>query len=347
MKKLVLHIGFPKTGSSTTQSWLSQLETADLINYAGPASRTGELRLYKELVSGPPNRARYTDDFSLSDTKQIIKQEISLKSDRINVISDVNLTAYSNHQQEKIKQDPYRDINDFYIKDENITLFDPFDIPTLIYDVFSDMADEITILAVVRNQQNLIYSSYVQNYTYYVDKSRLDSWDNYLQKLLSDKMPIAYDFSALLNEYTNIFGQNSVNVLLFEDLVNEMQEFASAIRQQLMINEKHFFDYIDIDTHKNRTRKSRDGSIRNVYSVWGKKIIRLIKLLPNDLRDIIKKYVGRHWNYIESKFLNKDHVIDEITEEQKSKIHNRFAGSNADLRKFGIPEADLFSYGYI
>ena len=138
--KLVIHVGYPKTGSTTLQY--------GLFKYLHDVGQI-HLKMWRQNISDEPLTDRLS---SLLFQKNPISDKYKqLRQDKLNFISDESLTAPIRLRQ-----------NDFGDEIENPNKF-PSILKTTFTTEFGNDLD-IKILVVLRNQAELLYSQYVEEY---------------------------------------------------------------------------------------------------------------------------------------------------------------------------------------
>ena len=187
--KIMIHFGFPKTGSSSLQfGFFLPLHNDGVVNLK-------TWRMYSEtehLEQRPSSR--------LFNRQDVLKTYFDFQKSKLNILSDESLTAPIRLRE-----------NNF----ENIE--NPMKFPELlkesIHRRFGDNV-EIIPLIFIRKQSTLIYSQYVEEYNLkkykgvdiVFDKSRAVDLRGYE----------IYKFADYIQELERVFGEGSVNVFMFE-----------------------------------------------------------------------------------------------------------------------------------
>ncbi len=311
MKRLLVHIGYPKAASTSLQNSLFlDLNNAGLINFMGRAFESsffGEAESKKEyqdrlrlIHSGndhPPS-------FESTETPSPFS---SLYPDRINVLSE----------------------GEFILNDRSEK---SFVMPERIFDYFRESADRIQILIIIRNQASLIMSNYVQRYRKIEEKKLRDYLDVHIKgpkKGIGDFK--IYNLYNLISEYARIFGKDNIRILLFEDFVQDREKFVAGLSQVLKVDPKTIHNSLG-SAHLNKTKKGKGFH-------YPKKLTN-IKSFRLTLGRALKK-MGIHWRFL------MQHKIPEITESEKKLIFETFKESNLRLaRDFALDENRMKKYGY-
>ena len=208
--RLIIHVGYPKTGSSTLQFGL--LKHLDAI---------GHLKLNTWRLNNPKESLDERLSSLLFKGEKISKKYSKLLLNGINVISDESLTAPMR----------LRSIN--YGED----IKDPLSFPNTIKAHFkSEILNglKVKILVVLRNQADLLYSQYVEEYKLVINKS-IDIIHNKNGEIDIEGMDI-YDYSRYLEVLKKTFGRDNIEVMLFEDLKYDKDYFFAKISKLFSID---------------------------------------------------------------------------------------------------------------
>lgn len=256
--KIVIHFGFPKTGSSTLQfGVLKKQYKLKNLNFK-------TWRLYDDsesLDKRPSSR--------LFNRKNICDYYLDFNSHQINILSDESLTA------------PLRLRRQNYGNE----IEDPFNFPRMLKEQidfkYPKEKIEYKCMLTIRNQAKLIYSQYVEEY----------AWKKYknIDLLFNDKGDIdvtgyeIYNFSKYIENIMDVFGEDSVNVTLFEDWINDFDFFCGKLSDGFCIDKNEIkkllkSSYFNI---KNKTTKG-------VYSKDGKTLVPY--LTTSQEKEIISRF---------------------------------------------------------
>ena len=224
MKRLLLHVGYPKSASTSLQNGLFlQLHNQKVINFLGRAFESG-------FYGTKPSKAAYKDWFDHvvgnGATGDVPIGDLS--SSMPNVLSE-GLFMMNERRSESIVG------------------------PHLLHKYFSPMADRLDVLIVVRRQSDLIPSYYAQNYRKLDEKLFADYLAHNLKQNWNGDAKI-FNFRDVVRAYTAVFGKEHVHVVLFEDFVRNRERFGAQVARALNVEPaviaRHFGD-----EHLNQTRK--------------------------------------------------------------------------------------------
>ncbi len=332
MKDLVLHVGLPKSGSTTLQNgWFVPLEEDSYINYIGHAK-------YSDSTNNNyVNVAKYfrTNSFSVED----LHTDVEYSSSVTNIISS---EAFTNpHINYKLN-------NDGKINKSNNGEGDPYTLSQNLCEQFDDIMDNVTIIIILRNQINTIHSFFTHQYTWSLGE-RFDTWDEYLNFIL-DKNKTVYDYGEIASEYVENFGEKNVELLFFEDFVNEKIIFAEEIANIVGIDPKEFLGSVELDAHYNR--KVGQGESRFVR---GPKFTKLHDMLtisngPRKIKRSLESVIGKEQmaKVLDKLYYQKKKDFAEVDSEQKNRILKRYNDTNHKLHEeFGLEREKLERYSYL
>ena len=243
MAKIVLHIGAPKTATTTLQNWFFYaLHQKGMINYLGKVST--------HVVNDDPFKQLKIDQFNTSvsgdrgDSQSLnkCKEELNalIDENKINVLSEERFSSEA----------PYRDWIPFAERIKRLK--------------FLLQGHSVTVLYVLRRQSEHFYSQYVEIYPllrhvsndtntiakFYAD---ITSCDPQKKKFYERTV---FQYSNACREYKKEFGE--VHCLFFEELLENEFSFYQKIATLLNIT----MTQQDIPTNKSNVRqKSEQGYI--------------------------------------------------------------------------------------
>lgn len=197
MSRLFLHVGYPKTASTTLQKHLFARHP-DLF-YLGRPFAEPIAAIEKDILTADAERF----DQRLSESQAAVRAALAAAGARPALLSHegfLRATRYDGHDVRRTAERLHR-----------------------LFAGALEQADEIGVVIVVRNQADLILSHFVQ-----FVKGRQSDLDAYLVAALEDPRSgllssLFYDDIADL--YAGLFGRAKVNVLAFESLVDDPAAF--------------------------------------------------------------------------------------------------------------------------
>lgn len=193
----VLHIGFPKTGTTTLQGALfaRHPEIANLgePNKGNTPALRGLRRVWKSCSEDPLKQSRADEERSRSLWKEALGQ---CPAGCVPVFSKETLT-----------------LPDFYKAADDERL------PKALYSVIGPAR----IVIVARHQIRMIESLYL----YHAKGSRYERLEDWLQS--NDTAFQLFSFNKVADAYANIFGKENVALFLLEELQADPSDFAKRL----------------------------------------------------------------------------------------------------------------------
>jgi len=183
----------------------------------------------------------------------MLEKSIEFRPGVLNILSDESFTAPRKLRKENFGDD----IADAYSF--------PMRIREQIVQKYGDDT-EFSCLAVARNQSDLIYSQYVEEY----NLKRFKNVDLLFDD--SHRMDLGgfeiYQFHRYYSRLVEVFGEKAVSLLLFEDWLSAQPDFFGTIARLLRVDE----DYVRatlLDSHLNTKAKTSAG----YYTKDGGKVV--------------------------------------------------------------------------
>jgi hypothetical protein len=274
--KVILHLGFPKTGSSSLQFGpFLDLEKSNHLN----------LNTWRKFNNDEPLENRPSS--RLFQGLSILEDHISFTKDKLNVLSDESFTAPTR----------LRKLN----FGKNIP--SPFEFPKKIHSAIMSAYKkediDFQVLVVIREQSKLITSQYVEEYNWKRFKNIDLLFDtNGMVDLTGYEI---YKFSEYLNLLTSLFGFKNCNFLMFEEFINSKNDFCSKLDKIFKVKKEGFFYDSLTKHHVNKKNKNQFGT----FTKDGKYFV---PKLRSEVLSKIKDY------YIEDnkklmKFFSKDTLL--------------------------------------
>lgn len=331
MKKILLHIGYPKTGTTSLQQEIfATLHFEGKINYLG--------RVQKNKLHYRTTNDRFIFDFVKQFRKKsTLNKRINLDNsllvgDKLNVISDEDLTLQSFFQKARY----------------NIHL-DPFQYPSKLNKLFGDDV-EVTILATIRNQADLIFSCFTQKYPYLRSTMGPIDYKSFIYGRPKNFFNV-YNFNKVLNAYKEFFPK-SIKILFFEDFLSNPDQYFKVLSSVLPANPNELIEMKN-QKHHNRKIKTNDYVVSWYYELTF--LGRILSLFNGGkeeyLFNLFKLYNlnSKPLMRFEKRLLLKT-KSDKLllpSPPEKEFIKEMFNDSNREFsRNFNIDEGKLSLFGY-
>jgi len=303
-RRLVIHAGYPKAASTTLQNSLFvRLHEAGAINFVGRAWESGQFagldskHAYKEwlrAVMAGEEAPSLLGGRGLSDAK-------------VNLFSEGLFITNEREAQ-------------------------GFVMPARVRQAFEGSCDSAEVFLIVRNQAELIMSYYVQQYK----KMEQKEFGAYLRHQIGAGWSgpgKVFDYRALAEAYGEAFGRERVHLLLFEDLVADLEAFSADLGRVLDVEPGMIRGFLE-GSHLNKTPKTEE--------------YRVVRKLPKQRRRGWRKALGRLAERFGAAPPAAEPIrIPPMTAEERRAIFDSFAESNAELgRRFGLNTDRMRTYGY-
>lgn len=318
--KVVLHIGLPKTATTTLQgNVFYQLHLLGKINFLGRYSF--ESGNYIDLIRPLRSAVLSWSDKDFNENILRLKEDMKslMDEDRVNVISDELFSMTSNHSN--------------YIRNCH-----------RLKIIFED--HEVILAVGIRKQSEIIYS-------YYVELKQqglmINDWKCYLEKGLSSGVNGDFGvffYDHLLNNLGSYFS--TIKVLIFEDLASRSGYYVSSVGGMLGISNSEIRRLIFDTVPKNiKERKSDYTSARvsmRIILINFLKGIGIFDFIKTISKYIVGDKIGHSLMFFLDKISIKETKIPLLNSEDQLRIRTAFQGSNDKLSD--LIGRDLNRYGY-
>jgi len=330
--KLLIHIGYPKTATTTLQDGLFvTLHNKGLINYLG-RSRASDSDYFEQ--AGVFSRSLFKDH-------KLGTNDLHLLPDRVNILSEETLTFPTFYKE----------------KQWNRNLVDSVDFPAAMQGKLRDKVDDVEILVTIRNQQELIYSLFITKYRMFLNDEEGNLSHRFLFNVdgtFKKELFTIYDYSKVLKKYTEIFGMDKTHILLFEDFKANKNFFVQQLSEIIDID-SNIIEPLLSGVHLRKKKEAGSGYKREYKELT--KTGQLINKIEdsvfklNSLSKLKERYnSNKYVSHVKNRFLTykQVHVIPKLTSNQKQVIFDEFKESNRKLATgFGLDKEKLKSYNYI
>lgn len=327
MKRIYIHIGYPKTATSVLQhNVFTKNHDNGTINYLGKRNAD---------VGKKNNTASFIE--CMLDEQCVWSETLQIKSNLPNVISYEELTiSLLNHERQN-----------------------PHGAAKKLHKFFTDKYPDykIFIIVTLRNQVDLIHSFYTEAYMWHFRHHlSVNTIDKYLEEGLNEVkngMFLMYSYTLILSEYKNYFGVENIKILFYEDLVFDREFYIEELSSFLKIEEnlisESFKSKINIKKSDLNGYHTHPYTISMFFSSDFPKsrnfLIRIARLLGE------MRLIGKLYKYIDSKFghikLASGKKILFFNSEQSELIRHHFLDSNMKLGEdYNLDIDKMKKYGY-
>lgn len=207
MKRLLLHVGYPKAASTTLQNGLFlSLHAQGMINFLGRAFES-------DFYGIKQDRGEYKRWFKgiveHRDAVGSVRSLGDLAEDKVNLLSEGLFMMNERHTEQLTG-------------------------PKLLHQYFVPCFDQVEVLLIIRAQTSLVQSYYVHNHR----KMEISDFSRYIDFNLKKGWPSEakiFNFYSVISEYAAAFGKEKVRVLFFEELLHDRPQFATKLAKALDI----------------------------------------------------------------------------------------------------------------
>ena len=304
MKKIILHVGYPKTGTTSLQNGLF-LNLKNGINYLGIAK--APFSDYHHLLR------RTLQPWILNAGQEGITELNTLLTNRIK--PGINLLSEEGFINSQNKPGP------------------PIE-PNEIKKILVSKCDSIEIVIVLRNQAELIYAIYANGGL--IDKyGNILNTNNYIDMCLNDRNYRSFfNYANIIKKYKIIFGDENVHVLFFEDFLYNKNQYFNKWSKILSIPEETLLEIIG-DQHLHKKQKTSDGSYIFKMTSEPNKLTKLIKSIPM-IQNIFSKFsifkiIKKNISLLADKRVDKELIVKLFNDEEKLRIKKSFFYDNLML----------------
>jgi len=309
--KTLVHIGMPKTGSTTLQQLLFQ-EHPQICEFVQP-------------------------QFKYGDTRTILRA----------ILDRQWYPPYPPHQIWGQRKE-YRS---FVVSDEALTFGEFMRRGTYYWDIKSDHYDiaerikyylgDVHIMVVLRNQADLLSSYYqytksrmMRDQKLFVDD--IESFEEFIQRNNREsegRFFTSLDYTALINAYEHTFGTENVHVFIFETYKKNLYQIGDWIGEFFDLGNEVGKEYIGQQvTNQRKDRVGVDTPIsqfiKQIPGYYSRE-----KILPKASRQRV------------ARFIQYNEPLPSVSEETRESLRQQFAESNKCLFE-RLQEYDGEELGY-
>ena len=327
-KKLFIHVGYPKTATTTLQkNFYPKLEELTYLGIFGNAR----------------DNSSFGENFfdTLFFSEQSSMDFISLRETVDKTINDVGAYLISHEEFLFLAQKRTK-------LDKQWVLPTPLELAERIRQVFSEEEFDIKIIVSLRKQDQMITSLYAQGYTHYYSLD--DEVDNFAKffKVFTDigrqhpfKASLNYD--KVLSDYENLFGKENVNVVLLEELVKDPKAFYLRLCDVLDISRDKYSE-IALSKKENVRATKQNYKQAKKLSLFDA----LVRFKAKYLGFVSLSFIPRgFYNWMKNITINSNDEVSKtivLDKSQVALVKSVYAQSNKQVaERYGL---DLKEYGY-
>ena len=317
--KIFVHVGYPKSASTTLQKWLFSLHSQ--INYLWlfptsnlwkDTSQTSDCLYLKE-----PKLRQWYNDIILWDTIEYYQKDVPGFFDKY---------LHKHLDDNKINVFSHEALIDTFSADRGVKA-------QRIFEHFPDAH----IVIMVRNQFTILRSQYddrpfdPRSWVLW-QAVTMGTWLDVLFSYENEQYLPSLCFAENIAYYENLFGKDKVHVLCFDELVNDKAKFCERIAT--------IFD-IDVDEvrqllnkrHENKTITKRYNRVRSLLRRFGLYGHHMQKYVPEFIK---KKFIS----FLQGGKSKKSM----FPEKREDKVSDYFRESNKKLRDEYWIDVEKYKY---
>lgn len=319
--KSIIHVGYPKAASSTLQRGF--FGNHPNINFMGlwPVNNLGDKEGVNVNKSVP----------SLKDSK------VSSFFKNITELNSVDYFYSNNHSLMEY-------IKNHYMCDKKINVFSDERLinnykndPGTKLDRIFNLVPDACFLVVIRNQYDIIMSQYADQP--FDPRSRelgkkvsLSKWIKICRETYYQSFLASIDYYRVLNYLSNKYGRDKVKIVLFEDLVKNLDRFSNQLEALFDINQSDIYNYL-CERKENPKISKRYQQLRIL-----RRIIPIDKefkyLLPLKIRTKIFNYLKKGDSFKTKLGYNEELIIQNLYKASNQKLREEFS---LPLDKYNYP----------
>lgn len=324
-KKLIIHIGYPKTATKTLQknvfSSLYANGEIEYLNHIGVGAEGFGQYVVKGILNYAIGFQKEYPEEELIKLKQINKQ--------ISVLSNESLA----HVSEKTPTP-----NKKVAVPENLER---------LHQLFSPYFEKIEVVMTIRNQLTMVHSYYTQEYYNIILKNKqhkfLENWllDNFNEQIKEDQL--IFNYYKMYSSIEKYFGKGAAYILFYEDIIENSQQIFQKWANILNVSQEKIKYLFKQEAQNVTTVKSNDKRYTDKQSFGSKISILANRLHINPtVKKNIRKFVPKQVLAYQTK---NEIEIPNFNEEQVDLLNRRFAIGNSKLVE-ELSLQQLITYNY-
>lgn len=308
MRKIVIHIGAPKTASTTLQMRLFEKHSG--LHFFGEEGAGCEADSDRDTI----NSMIFDDDlyFSRAECARLFETHRRLDPEKTLIYSDGDVMTSR--------------------------------VPVLCAQRLHELLPEAVILLVIRNQLTAIPSFYANHGAYLKPAPpsyfrRYVSFDDWMQfcTMFIKYSPLAsFFYNKILRIYADLFGKDRIEILMFEEFILNKETFVRKLCRILEIEPLESLRLLSgaHERKRNTSRMLRYHQFRSWF-FWGWKFGRYVPHRAVDKWRSFLKGGSRANGFMSDKWKNK---IIELYREDNTKLAKDY---NLPLKKYQYPLSDI------
>ncbi len=325
MKTLYIHIGYPKTGTTTIQDYLFNKHSEVMY-------------LNNEILkSDITKNILYSSENYVNRNKELLHKELS---EVLSKFDDKNTFVYSNESLLSVSM--FFRLN----RKPQVYTLDVNCIARKLKTVFleSNLFSEVKIIVTIRNQQDLIKSMYAQVFNRFFKKFReTNSFSRFLNYSFDNSDSFIIDalyYNSVIKNYEELFEIDNVGVFVFEELKANPKTFIEKMSNFLKIDSEESYSLI---RNKDSNKKSGKKSYKTDSVSLSSKLVPIKKyLLGNKSTGLTNSNI---FKILDTMKVNGQSIKGvELTKEEQEKFQHFFHDENTSLSQKRRLNLEQYNY---
>lgn len=331
-RTIYIHLGYPKTATTTLQeSVFSQLNT---INYLGKFNPK-----YQEFGN---SKFKFDDkiiNHIIFDKELLFQLRLENFQKQINdkLVGDYFLISEENFL--------FASMRPKKIRSDYIDLPCPLATAKKLRMLFPSNLWKIKIILTIRRQDEMVLSQYVQSYSnFYSLYFHTNTWEKFLNFFTTNQLN---EYYAALNYWhlfiglSDIFGEENIKILIYEDLIDKYLLFCDQLSDFLKISEsdkKYLTQKIQETNLNNSKIDNFSKNIKNRTILQSISFLKKKYNLPNQIKlPYYFKKIFRNFAFVQNNTIK-------LSLEERNKILSEYKDANRLLSKH--LKLNLDDHGY-
>jgi hypothetical protein len=334
MKKIVIHLGRPKTATTTFQcSTFYKLHELGLINCIGKIECAKNQKLSFRIHQNYQLFLKWMEE--KHPNHKLREQVLNLlRDDVINVISDEGFSGID-----------YPRIADRPTSTHALLNAKRF------YEMFPPSEFEVEFIMTIRAQVTFIPSLYAQQY-YFIFESGIKNLEAFVDKILNEAPKVnSWHHDLVINSYLKYYTKNQFHVLLFEEFIHQPKSFMDTYAAILNID-VNVLNQTIVDQHHNQKVKTNKGTFVSRQNKVAYKFFSFLKKVPFfqylKVRFVDFSSTKSIKRFYRNVFNHKVLINTKLSPKLENEIIDFFHDSNKHISNmFHISKEKLIQYDYL